>query len=95
MRESKIETAVCNYAKSKGWLVYKFTSPSRRAVPDRIFLRGGVVFFIEFKATGKELRKQQEKIREKFLSHGISVYKVDDINIGKKIIDNMGNEDVK
>jgi hypothetical protein len=34
---------------------YKFTSPQRRSVPDRLcLLPGGVVFFVECKATGKK-----------------------------------------
>jgi hypothetical protein len=33
--EKVIEAKVNAYAQSKGFLVYKFTSPARRAVPDR------------------------------------------------------------
>ena len=38
MRESAIEKAICRYAKSVGILQFKFTSPNRSGVPDRIFL---------------------------------------------------------
>ena len=47
--ESRIEKIVTAYARSKHWLAYKFSSPSNRGVPDHIYLRDGVVFFIEFK----------------------------------------------
>lgn len=53
--EAKVEAAIVRYAKSKGCLVYKFTSPSRRSVPDRLFITpNGVVGFLEIKAPGKE-----------------------------------------
>ena len=49
MLEKQIEAKVCDYAKERGLLVYKFTSPNRMAVPDRMFIRpDGKVFFIEF-----------------------------------------------
>ena len=37
MLEKDIEKAVCDYAKSKGVLTYKFSSPNHVGVPDRIF----------------------------------------------------------
>ena len=39
MLEKQIEAKVCDYAKTKNVLVYKFTSPARAAVPDRLFIR--------------------------------------------------------
>ena len=38
MLEKQIERKVCDYAKNKGLLAYKFTSPARAAVPDRLFI---------------------------------------------------------
>ena len=87
MLESEIEKTVCNYAKSKGWLVFKFVSPSNRGVPDRIFMRAGKMFFIEFKATGKCSTKLQKKKAKDIQKQLFGVYVVDDIGIGKKIID--------
>jgi hypothetical protein len=52
--ETQIETKVSKYARSKGCLSYKFSSPANRGVPDRIFiLPNGVVLFMELKAPGK------------------------------------------
>lgn len=89
MRESKIEKPVCEYAENKGWLVYKFTSPGQRGVPDEIFMRNGVMFFIEFKATGKSLRKLQDRIADRIINQGgFRVYKAPkSIEDGKEIID--------
>jgi len=43
MRESLIEKTSTEWAKSKGWLSYKFTSPGCMSVPDRIYLKDGQV----------------------------------------------------
>ena len=88
MLEKKIEEAVCLYAKNKGLLVYKFTSPNRGAVPDRLFVRpDGRVFFIEFKATGKKPTPAQEREHNRLRLQHVDVYVVDDILGGKWIID--------
>lgn len=66
--EKDIERKACAWAREQGWIVYKFTSPQRRSVPDRIFLRNGRTVFIEFKRPGgrltpmqaRELRKLQQ-----------------------------------
>lgn len=89
--EKDIEKKVCDYAKSLGCLVYKFTSPARRSVPDRlIILPGGKgVFFIEFKRLGEKPTPAQETEIEKIRRQGTPVYVVDNVVFGKKVIDNM------
>ena len=87
MRESKIEKTVSDYARSKEWLVYKFCAPGNRAVPDKIFMRNGEMFFIEFKAPGKKPTKLQEKVAEKIKGQDFEVYTVDNVEHGKLIID--------
>ncbi len=67
--ERDIEDRVCRYAKTKEWTHRKYTTPARRAAPDRIFLGfPGYVFFIEFKAPGKKAtvlqKKEHEALRE-------------------------------
>lgn len=89
MRESEIEKKVVDYAKAKGCLVYKFVSPSQRGVPDRIFIRGGEIFFVEFKAPGKKPTKLQDKIFSKIREELFEVYIIDDVDRGKKLIDNL------
>lgn len=89
MKESTIESKTVNYAKSKGWLVYKFTSPGNRAVPDRIFIRKGIVFFIEFKTLGKKATKLQKKVHDDINYHHIIVYVIDNFLEGKKLIDSF------
>lgn len=88
MLERDIEKRVCDYAKSKGFLVYKFTSPNRAAVPDRMFVTpSGVVFFVEFKAPGKKPTPAQKREHERLENQGMRVWVVDDVEQGKKIVD--------
>ena len=89
MKESTIESKTVNYAKSKAWLVYKFTSPANRAVPDRIFIRRSIVFFIEFKAPGKKPTKLQKKVHNDINFHKFFVYVVDNLHFGKLVIDSF------
>ena len=88
MLEKQIEQVVCAYAKSRGLLAYKFTSPARRSVPDRLFLGpDGVSFFIEFKAPGNVPTKLQSREITRITALGHRVYVCDDVEIGKRWID--------
>lgn len=93
--EKDIEDPVCRYAKNRyGMKAEKFTSPSRRSVPDRLFsvatLRpGGFCFFIEFKAPGKDASEKQAKDHKARREMGFKVFVVDNIERGKKIVDAM------
>lgn len=87
MRESVVETKVSAYAKSLGWLGFKFTSPGRAGVPDRLYIRQGVHIFVEFKAPGGQLRRLQEVTINKMRNAGASVYVVSTIADGKELFD--------
>ena len=88
MLEKQIEQKVCDYAKDRGLLVYKFTSPARAAVPDRMFVvPSGKVFFIEFKASGKKPTVPQTREHQGHRDHGVLVFVVDNVDEGKGVID--------
>lgn len=89
--EKDIEKKVCDYAKSLGCLVYKFTSPARRSVPDRIFIMpmGKGVFFIEFKRAGAKPTPAQEVEINKIRFQGTTVFIVDNVKEGKDVIHKM------
>lgn len=88
--EKDIEAKVVAYAKSKGVLVYKFTSPSMRSVPDRMFIApGGLVFFIEFKRLGQKPTASQEVEIAKIRAQLVSVFVIDNVADGKGQIDVM------
>ena len=86
--EKDIEKKVVEYARSLGVLAYKFTSPARRSVPDRMFiLPGGKgVFFIEFKRLGCKPTPSQEVEIEKIRGQGVHVYVVDNVTAGRCLI---------
>ena len=66
MLERQIEESVCQYARDAGMLVYKFTSPNKAAVPDRLFITPkGTSWFIEFKRAGQKPTPQQQREHER------------------------------
>lgn len=89
MRESEIETKVCNHAKYLGWLCYKWVSPGNRSVPDRIFFKDGKTIIIEFKAKGKKPTKLQQKTINKLQDQCIPTYVIDNIADGLILFNNM------
>ena len=90
MLEKQIEGLVCDYAKLRGFLTYKFTSPSRAAVPDRLMVHPtGVIVFCEFKATGKTPTPAQEREHMRLRGHNVQVYVVDSFEEGKRVIDGV------
>jgi hypothetical protein len=89
MKESDIEKKVSIYAKKLGFTTYKFTSPSSRGVPDRIYIKNGITFFIEFKSQGGQLSKLQEREIRQVRQQGIDVHVVDNVDMGKAILDNF------
>lgn len=88
--ERDIEHRVCQFAKQQGCLVYKFTSPSRRSVPDRLFITPkGEVFFAEFKRLGSKPTAAQEVEIDRIKRQGVPVFVVDNVDAGKVMVDAM------
>lgn len=58
--EKTIEAYLVQRVRRIGGTAYKFTSPGRRSVPDRICLMpGGRLLFVECKAPGKKPTERQ------------------------------------
>ncbi|HAK7285373.1 TPA: VRR-NUC domain-containing protein [Salmonella enterica] len=73
-RESLIEKYLVAEVKKAGGIAYKFVSPGRRSVPDRlVLLPGGRLVFVECKAPGKEPRADQLREHERLRALGFSV----------------------
>jgi hypothetical protein len=90
MLEKDIEAKVCDYAKTKNVLVYKFTSPNRMAVPDRMLIRpDGHIWFVEFKREGAKPTPAQEREHHRLRQHKVSVFVIDNVEEGKLMIDLM------
>lgn len=80
MLEKEIEKKGNDYAESKGWLQFKFVSPSHRSVPDRIYFRDGRTMLVEWKKNGEEPTKLQAKTIKEIQAQGIEVHVVDNCN---------------
>ena len=89
MLEKEIEKKVNTYARETGWLQYKFTSPGKRGVPDRLYFGFGHVVAIEFKALGKKASALQEKELRLIQRAGTPCYVIDNVTEGKDVLDQM------
>ncbi len=66
IRESTIEKYLVTEVKKSDGIAYKFLSPGRRAVPDRlVLLPGGRAVFVECKAPGEKPRPEQLREHER------------------------------
>lgn len=86
-RESKVEKEIREYAVATGWWVAKFVSPGKKAVPDRIFIRRGIVVFIEVKRPGEEPTQQQHLRMKEMKSYGAIVKWFDSFEEAKEWLD--------
>jgi hypothetical protein len=78
MLERDIEKALIRKVKSLGGMCEKYTSPSRRSVPDRLVsLPGGRIIFVELKAPGKKPTENQKRDHEKRRALGCDVRVID------------------
>lgn len=85
--EKDIEHSVSEYAKRIGMVSWKFTSPSKVGVPDRIFLHNGRTLFIEFKAPSKVPTTIQRRRMNEILDQGVAATWVDSVKQGREILD--------
>ena len=80
MLERDVEKKLVTTVKRAGGIAYKFSSPQRRDVPDRLVLMPhGVFQFIECKATGKDLRPGQVREHKRMIKLGHQVITVDSV----------------
>ena len=86
--ESKTERGLATYASKRGWYCRKWVSPSRRGVPDHIFIApDGVVWFLEFKAKGKKPTPMQEREIRLIKSNHANARVIDCLDDGKRFVD--------
>lgn len=88
IKEKDVEREVSQYATALGCLSYKFTSPTNRGVPDRIYLYNGHALFIEFKGPKAPFHFSplQQKQRDRIAEVSCPVFLVNDIAKGCHII---------
>ncbi|MBC8950217.1 VRR-NUC domain-containing protein [Xenorhabdus sp. TS4] len=82
IRENVIERHLVNEVKKAGGIAYKFVSPGRRGVPDRIcILPSGRVVFVECKAPDEKPRPDQLREHERLRALGQEVVVLDSKNL--------------
>lgn len=78
MLESEVEAHLVKRVKERGGIPFKFVSPQRIGVPDRICtLPGNNVIFVELKAPGKKPRPEQEREHTRLRDLGCKVLVLD------------------
>lgn len=85
IHERDIEAHLVDQCKARGWGCYKFTSPGRRNVPDRIVIvppagePRAQLIFIELKAPGKKPTTGQLREHARLRALGCRVEVIDSI----------------
>ena len=80
-REKQVEARLRREILKHGGMPYKFTSPGRRGVPDRVPVIpcfDPAIQFVEVKAPGKELEDHQVREHDRIRKAGGIVHVVDD-----------------
>lgn len=73
-RERKVEHYLDDEVKKLGSVTYKWTSPGRVSVPDRIVIHNGVTAFVEVKTVDGAVSGAQERMMQELHSHGANAF---------------------
>jgi hypothetical protein len=87
--EKNLEKTLNDYARSKGALSVKLSSPNCKGQPDRMFLFNGKACFMEMKGTGKKATVLQFRYIEQLRILGFEAEIVDNLELGKEMIDSL------
>lgn len=70
--ERDVERYLIKECEKRGWLCWKFVSPGRRGVPDRIVIRHGGVAFVEVKRKGGRVSPLQLRRIDELTRRGVA-----------------------
>ena len=86
MVEKDIEKSLVKRIEGVGGKAFKFTSPNRRSVPDRlVLLPGGKVMFVECKRPGGKPTQLQAAEHKRLRDLGFEVLVVDSMDAVKQM----------
>lgn len=87
-KEASEEQAIIRYAKADGWSVFKLVFPGNRGAPDRMFIKQGVIRFVEIKRRkGGKLSASQTRIHRLFAKQWVKVYTVTSVEEIQGVLD--------
>lgn len=89
MKEALIEADGVKYAKDRGWLVWKWSSPGNRGVHDRLHMKNGCTFSIEYKTTGQKATALQYETAKQLKRAAIPCRCCDNVTDAREFIDLM------
>tara|TARA_R110000796_G_C14509302_1_gene429731 strand:+ start:964 stop:1263 length:300 start_codon:yes stop_codon:yes gene_type:complete len=76
-RENNVENYLLKEMKRIGGLSYKWTSPGKRGVPDRINIYKGNIYLVEVKTKDGEASSSQLRVAKHIFNQGVFVYFLD------------------
>lgn len=89
MLERNLEKRCVNYAKDKNWICVKQTAEHCRGVPDRLFIKNGNIFFVEFKSIRGKMTELQAMFKKQLENNGVFVVVVSNFEQFKSLIDGI------
>jgi hypothetical protein len=92
--EKSVEKSINRYAKERGVLTRKFTSPARRGAPDRLYIVPrmpgcSVLAFLEIKRPGKKPTPNQYYEMSLLEAAGVIVHWANTVEDGRAFIDGI------
>ena len=84
MLEKTVEAALVKRVKELGGIAYKWTSPGRTGVPDRIvMIPGGKIIFVELKSPTGKLTVRQEREHDTIRALGFDVIVINSVEAAR------------
>jgi hypothetical protein len=84
--EKDLQDAAVRWARSQGWFARRYKGPGRRSHPDYLFIRRGMVVWVEFKLSPNIPTDLQFTEIQEMIAHGAIVYWLDDLADFKAIL---------
>lgn len=89
-KENRVERRLIDGVKALGGITFKFVSPGRAGVPDRVvILPGGTVHFVELKARGGRASALQQRVLAKLRRMDVTALVLTGIDEVERYLDNL------
>lgn len=89
-KENRVERRLIDGVKALGGITFKFVSPGRAGVPDRVvILPGGTVHFVELKAQGGRASALQQRMLAKLRRMDVTALVLTGIDEVERYLDNL------